>query len=366
MGILNASEKKELKKIFDSKREIPSSFMNQIYDRMMNPFLKKGFKKFEKLDVGILRQDFYGYKVYNYWFVIIPGVQVKIRFDSIGNMRGWVYTPFNGPYKLTERIEPLTGEKEFNFSREYLSSEDYVESFENSLIKMDNYLKEVITKFLSVIQNYNLEEEANGASALQIKSNPENVVFCFGKIPRGFNLSNKPYNVYKGWHEDGKACMQRYGFKEPIILTDNINASGVVALSKRYPGKVMTYDEFLNGGKSLDTFESVAKQYSDAVRMNGKVVFKNKRYPNSYANLYEVGKDKVLMETCFDGNQKGLFKVKYMITDGEYTHNGVAKTWFYGRSGKPLVSVDEFGSVVDTLVKDAKQKAIFSQEDWNN
>ena len=190
------------------------------------------------------------------------------------------------------------------------------------------------------------------------------------KTPRGFNLKDYNYNVYKGWHEDGKACMLRYRFSEPIILTDNKNASGVLALSKKFSGKVLTYDEFLNGGETVtDTFESIARKYSDRAfdAIKGRGTVESKKYPMSYANLLKDKDNYILTETCFAGNQKGLFKIKYVIVDNQGFKNefsGVAKTKFYGSNDKPLIPLEQFASIVDTLLKNAKQKAQFNKEDW--
>ena len=83
------------------------------------------------------------------------------------------------------------------------------------------------------------------ASHLYIDSNPRGIIYCFGRIPR-LEWSKYPYTVFKGWKQDGKDYLLENKDKELIILTDNPQASGVVALNKRFGGVIKSYSDFMN------------------------------------------------------------------------------------------------------------------------
>ena len=76
-------------------------------------------------------------------------------------------------------------------------------------------------------------------------SKPKGFVICFGLVPSKFVSANIPdYNIYRGWHNEAKDCLVKNKFV-PVLVSQNKNASGVVALQKRFNCNVLTYDEAL-------------------------------------------------------------------------------------------------------------------------
>ena len=111
------------------------------------------------------------------------------------------------------------------------------------------------------------------ASNIQIVNNPDKVIFLFGRTP-GIDWSKYPFTVFKGWKQDGKDYILRNRKADLLVLTDNLSASGVVALKDRFGFETRTYDDFIkNPGVKNLTPDEVDNQYRLFLTNDDRVPF---------------------------------------------------------------------------------------------